>query len=93
MAKLTLTRLSVLAGAAAFSSAPFIIGPSRAADYKFAQYHNQAPESSLNRRLVEMWATIRGETNGRVETQVFAENNKVLGGDPAVLKMLLAGEV
>jgi tripartite ATP-independent transporter DctP family solute receptor len=93
MAKSTLTRRCVLAGAAVFGAAPFIVRPSRAADHKFAQYHNQAPESALNKRLIEMWAAIRAETNGRVETQVFAENNKLPGGDPAVLKMLIAGEV
>jgi tripartite ATP-independent transporter DctP family solute receptor len=40
-----------------------------------------------------MWAAIRAETQGRVETQVFAQNNQVVGSDPAALKMLVAGEI
>lgn len=65
---------------------------SRAA-YPFVQIHNQPAASSLHMRLVEMWAAVRTETRGRVDTQVFPDNNKTPGSDPAVLKMLIAGEV
>ena len=65
----------------------------RRAEYTFTQYHNQTAASSLHRRLGEMWAAIRAETQGRVETQVFAQNNQVAGSDPAALKMLVAGEI
>ena len=47
----------------------------------------------LHKRLVEMWAAIGNETGGRVETRVLPENNKHPGSDPAVLKMLVAGEI
>jgi tripartite ATP-independent transporter DctP family solute receptor len=40
-----------------------------------------------------MWEAIRVETNGRVDTAVHAENNKIAGGDPEALKKLLAGEI
>ena len=40
-----------------------------------------------------MWAAIRTETGGRVDTQVLAENNKIQGSDPAALKMLVDGEI
>ena len=40
-----------------------------------------------------MWDAIRRETNGRVEATVYPENNKLTAGDPAALKMLLAGEI
>ena len=40
-----------------------------------------------------MWDAIGSETNGRVEAIVHAENNKIAGGDPEALKMLLAGEI
>jgi tripartite ATP-independent transporter DctP family solute receptor len=40
-----------------------------------------------------MWAAVRTDTRGRVDTQVFPENNKTPGSDPAVLKMLVSGEV
>ena len=40
-----------------------------------------------------MWEAVRKETNGRVETQVLAQNNNIPGSDPAALKMLVAGEI
>jgi tripartite ATP-independent transporter DctP family solute receptor len=64
-----------------------------AAEYQFRQFHNQTDSSTLHLRLVEMWDAVRRETNGRVETQVFAENDKIAGSDPAALKMLIAGEL
>src|SRR5829696_253858 len=67
--------------------------PLRAAEYTFTQYHNQPPTSSLHQRLVQMWAAIRTETDGRVDTQVLAENNRIQGSDPAALKMLQTGEI
>ena len=68
-------------------------GERRRADYTFTQFHNQTATSSLHRRLVEMWAAVRNETRGRVETQVFAQNNRLAGSDPAALNMLVAGEI
>jgi tripartite ATP-independent transporter DctP family solute receptor len=63
------------------------------ADFNLTQYHNQAPDSPLHKRLVAMWAAIGKETGGRVATRVMPENNKHPGSDPAVLKMLVAGEI
>src|SRR5213083_2175205 len=68
-------------------------GERRRADYTFTQFHHQTATSSLHRRLVEMWAAVRTETRGRVETQVFAQNNRLAGSDPAALNMLVAGEI
>ena len=65
----------------------------RQAEFTFTQYHNQVAESSLHKRLAEMWAAINKETGGRVEAQVFPLNNNVTGSDPAALKMLVAGEI
>ena len=62
-------------------------------DYAFVQYHGQAASSTLHRNLVNMWAAISTETGGRVEASVQAENGKVAGGDPAALRMLIAGEI
>ena len=53
------------------------------AEYTFTQFHNQTPTSSLHRRLVEMWAAIRTESRGRVDTRVLAQNNGIAGSDPA----------
>jgi len=88
-----LSRRSLIAGATAFGSVEIIAKRVRAADYKFVQYHNQAPIGTLHKNLVAMWAAIRTETNGRVEAEVLPENNKIAGGDPVALKMLLAGEI
>ena len=63
------------------------------AEYTFRQFHNQTATSSLHQRLVEMWAAIRIDTRGRVETEVFAQNNRLAGSDPAALKLLVAGEI
>src|SRR5262249_61007884 len=70
-----------------------IVRPARAADYKFIQYHNQSDGSTLHKNLVAMWEAVRQETNGRVETAVYAENNKLAAGDPAALKMLIGREI
>src|SRR5262245_27666191 len=64
-----------------------------AADFDFTQYHNQTSDSPLHLRLVEMWAAIRSQTNGRVVTRVFPENNKIPGSDPQALQMLVSGEI
>src|SRR3981081_3427814 len=86
------SRRALLAGTAAAGSA-IIVRPSLAADYAFSQYHNQAAGGTLHKNLTAMWETVRNETNGRVETTVYAENNKLPGGDPDALKMLIAGEI
>ena len=86
------TRRSVLSCAAVMGST-LIIRPLQAAEYRFSQYHNQADTGPLHKNLTAMWAAIRAETNGRVEATVYAENNKLPGGDPEALKMLIAGEI
>ena len=88
-----LTRRTLLAGAAAALGPAIIAGRARAAEYKFAQYHNQAASGTLHKNLVAMWQAIAAETDGRVETTVHAENNKLPGGDPDALKMLIAGDI
>jgi TRAP-type transport system periplasmic protein len=89
---LSLTRRTLL-GAAAGLAPAIIVRKARAAEYKFAQYHNQAASGTLHRNLEAMWLMIAEETGGRVETTVHAENNKLPGGDPDALKMLIAGEI
>jgi len=64
-----------------------------APDYTFVQYHGQAAGSTLHKTLVAMWAAISADTGGRVSATVHAENGKVAGGDPAALRMLIAGEI
>ena len=87
------TRRSVLSGAAAVMGSTLIVRPLQAAEYRFSQYHNQADTGTLHKNLTAMWEAIRVETNGRVEATVYPENNKLPGGDPDALKMLIAGEI
>src|SRR5579863_5370710 len=65
----------------------------RAAEFELRQFHNQPAGSPLDKWLVEMWDAVKTETNGRVQVQTFADNNKIAGGDPAALNMLGSGEV
>ena len=65
----------------------------RAAEFELRQFHNQPADSPLDQWLSKMWAAVKTETNGRVQVQVFPDNNKIAGGDPAALNMLVSGEV
>jgi tripartite ATP-independent transporter DctP family solute receptor len=87
----TVSRRSFLTAAAAGSFT--ILTRAQQAEYRFSQYHNQPPDSPTHLRLVEMWTAVRKETGGRVDTQVFPQNNKHPGSDPAVLQMLVSGEI
>jgi tripartite ATP-independent transporter DctP family solute receptor len=88
-----MTRRTLLTGAAAAAGSALIVKPLQAAEYQFSQYHNQAATGPLHKNLTAMWEAVRVETNGRVETIVYPENNKLPGGDPDALKMLIAGEI
>ena len=87
-----ITRRSFLTGAVAGPTLVFARS-ARAADFSFVQYHNQTAESSLHRRLSEMWAAIKAETRDRVEARVFPGNNNIAGSDPAALKLLVNGDI
>jgi tripartite ATP-independent transporter DctP family solute receptor len=87
-----LTRRSFVAGAT-LGPVSMLARSLRPATYTFTQFHNQTATSSLHRRLVEMWTAIGVETQGRVDVQVFPQNNRIAGSDPAALSMLVAGEI
>ena len=87
-----LSRRSFLTAATA-GSITILARAQRAPELRFVQYHNQIADSPLHRRLTEMWSAVNKESGGRVETQVFPENNKNPGSDPGVLKLLVSGEV
>lgn len=88
-----LTGLTSVAGSAALGPALAFARGFRPVEYSVTQYHNQSTASSLHRRLVQMWTAVRDETGGRVDAQVFAENNHVVGSDPAALQMLVDGRI
>jgi tripartite ATP-independent transporter DctP family solute receptor len=68
-------------------------GRATAAKGNLRQFHNQPPESPLHRRLTELWAAVASETGGAVRVRTFAENDHIAGGDPAALRLLVAGEL
>jgi TRAP-type transport system periplasmic protein len=77
----------------AVAAVTIISWPSRAAALEMRQFHNQTDDTPLHKRLVEMWAAVDQETGGRLKVKVFAENNKVPGGDPQARDMLVSGEL
>ncbi len=64
-----------------------------AAEFELRNFHNQPADSPQHKRLVQMWAAIEQETKGRVHCAVFPDNNRTPGSDPAVLKMLVEGQL
>lgn len=65
----------------------------QAAAIEMRQFHNQTDDTPLHKRLTEMWAAVDQESGGRLKVKVFAENNKVAGGDPQARDMLVSGEL
>ena len=57
------------------------------------QFHNQPEESHQHPFLVDLWQAVREQTAGRFDCRVYAQNANVAGSDPAVLKMLVEGEI
>jgi tripartite ATP-independent transporter DctP family solute receptor len=89
-----LTRRSFLAGAAIGSASLFVRRAlAQQPQFRLTQYHNQTADSSLHKRLAEMWEAVRHDTHGRVQAEVFPLNNNIQGSDPAALKLLVAGDI
>jgi hypothetical protein len=57
------------------------------------QYVNQPTSNPLFKALEATWSAVRDETKGRLNVTVYPQNNGVAGSDPAVLKLLQAGDV
>jgi len=57
------------------------------------QFHNQPEESHQHPFLLDLWQAVREETAGRFDCRVYAQNAGVPGSDPAVLEMLVKGEL
>jgi TRAP-type transport system periplasmic protein len=88
-----LTRRHFAAGASAAAMAGVLPRPAKAAPILLRQFHNQAPDSPLHRRLSEMWAAVERETGGTIHVDVFPENDHVKGSDPKAFAMLRSGEL
>ena len=88
-----ISRRSFALGAGAVAAASVVPGrrARAAAPIELRQFHNQAPDSPLHKRLSEMWAAVERETGGKVKVRVFPENDHVPGSDPKAFEMLRSG--
>jgi TRAP-type transport system periplasmic protein len=93
MARSQISRRRFALGLAASGGMLLITRRLRAADYKMRQYHNQPTDSPLHKRLVQMWDAVKTETQGRVQVEIFPENNYFKDGDPDPLALLMKGEL
>jgi len=90
----TISRRHFAAGAVAAGSLVVARGRAKAAaPIEMRQFHNQTADSTLHKRLVEMWAAIELETGGKIRVRTFPENDKVAGGDPQARDMLVSGGI
>ena len=80
-------------GLAAAGGMLLISRRARAAEFELRQFHNQPADSPLDKWLAQMWDAVKTETNGRVQVKTFPDNNKIPGGDPAALNMVVSGEL
>ncbi len=88
-----ISRRKFTSGLIATSGMLLLTRRARAADFELRQFHNQPAGSPLDKWLTSMWDAIKTETNGRVQVQTFPDNNKLAGGDPAALNMVVSGEL
>ncbi len=85
-----ITRARFTAGtAAAFASIAVIRGTAQAAQWNYKYASNVSLDHPLNVRMRECWDTVRKETKGRLDVQVFPNNQ--LGGDTQALQQLRSG--
>jgi len=92
MTRTSITRRRFNTGLAA-AGGILILKRGAAADFHMRQYHNQPIESALHQRLTQMWDAVKAETRGRVQVDIFPENNHFKDGDPDPLDLLLQGDL
>jgi tripartite ATP-independent transporter DctP family solute receptor len=63
------------------------------ATFDLRQFHNQPRESPLHSALVDLWASVGEQTGGQVHVRVFAENDRVQGGDLTAVAMIMDGRL
>ena len=88
-----MSRRKFTSGLMATSGVLLTSRPTLSAEFELRQFHNQPADSPLDKWLVRMWDAVKAESNGRVQVQTFADNNKIAGGDPAALNMVVSGEL
>ncbi len=92
MPQSTIARRRFLAASAAtFASIAVVRAPARAAQWTYKYASNVSADHPLNVRMHECWNAVKNETGGRLEVQVFPNNQ--LGGDTQVLGQVRSGAV
>ncbi|HEY0615398.1 MAG TPA: TRAP transporter substrate-binding protein [Candidatus Elarobacter sp.] len=79
----------VAGGTAALASIAVIESPARAAQWTYKYASNVSLDHPLNVRMRECWSAVQKETGGRLEVQIFPNNQ--LGGDTQALQQLRSG--
>jgi len=85
---ITRARFAV-SGAAALASIAVIRAPARAAQWTYKYASNISVDHPLNVRMRECWDAVRAQTGGRLQVQIFPNNE--LGGDTQALQQLRSG--
>ncbi|MBV8298545.1 MAG: TRAP transporter substrate-binding protein [Candidatus Eremiobacteraeota bacterium] len=85
-----ITRGRFVAGsAAALASVAVVKSPARAAQWTYKYASNVSLDHPLNVRMRECWSAVSKETGGRLEVQIFPNNQ--LGGDTQALQQIRSG--
>jgi tripartite ATP-independent transporter DctP family solute receptor len=79
----------VAGSAAALASIAVIKAPARAAQWSYKYASNVSLDHPLNVRMRECWTAVGKETGGKLEEQIFTNNQ--LGGDTQALQQLRTG--
>lgn len=87
----TLSRRTLLAGAAAFPLATVFTRPVRAAEFEYKLATGQDPTHPVNLRAQEALSRIREASNGRLDIKLFPANQ--LGSDTDLLSQVRNGSV
>ena len=83
-------RKSFIAGSsAALASIAFVRRPGDAAEFNYKYAHDMPIGHPVQTSAVQMWNSVRNETNGRLSVTVFPAN--ILGSDPATLTQIRSG--
>jgi tripartite ATP-independent transporter DctP family solute receptor len=90
MTERSISRGRFAAGTAAtLASIAVIKAPARAAQWNYKYASNVSLDHPLNVRMRECWNAVNKETGGRLEVQIFPNNQ--LGGDTQALQQLRSG--
>ena len=77
------------AASATLASIAVIKAPARAAQFAYKYASNVSVDHPLNVRMKECWTAVKRQTQGRLDVQVFPNNQ--LGGDTQALQQLRSG--